>query len=194
MAIVTLDTFTGLIKNTNIFSALSVHLGFVTGSGQVKHGSTSFKTPQTLGQLKHCQSWPCPCHLLLPKVPQQHLAILSSANRFQKLEAELSILYFIKPSDFYLYYHQCNCLWSSPSLQFASRRSRASCYCGWILEGSVMVSVLCLESCCCCCCCGGCCCDWCCGWWDWVKVLCCSGKAAERMSWADWFPWSNLDV
>lgn len=61
------------------------------------------------------------------------------------------------------------------------------CYCGWTLEGSVKVSVLCRLSCCCCW-------DWCCWWCDWGKVLCCSGNAAERISWVEGFPWSNLEV
>lgn len=120
------------------------------------------------------QSWPCPHHHLV-----------AFLNRFQKLEVDLnttvlgSLHTVTSVASVQLFVRQ-------PLLAVCFKKRQRPHYCGWTLEGSVILSVLCRDSCCCCW-------DWCC-WWCWVKVLCCSGKAAERISWADWFPWSNLDV
>lgn len=77
--------------------------------------------------------------------------------------------------------HLRDSFWPSPSFRVRGR----VCYCGWTLEGSVRLSVLCR------CCCG---CGWCCCWCEGGKVLCCSGKAAERMSCVEGLPCSSLDV
>lgn len=159
-------------KNTNIFSItlFSVTFGDFTWTNY-----NMAANPLEHRNWGNAQSWPCPHHHLV-----------AFLNKFQKLEVDLhttvleSLHTVTSVASVQLFVGQ-------PLLEVCFKKRQRPHYCGWTLEGSVILSVLCRDSCCCCW-------DWCCWWWDWVKVLCCSGKAAERISWADWFPWSNLDV
>lgn len=184
------ETGTEPLKVTNIVSAFLIDWRSCFIAELLNIWQYTLSIEKIAGRGKHCQNWLWPRDPLLPAGIARTSGALGSvfpANQSQKLQH--STLHLVKLLELFLVASDrlSNC--SGQPLPPPRSERRRVCYCGWTLEGSLSPSVLCRCSCCCCCC-GA----WCCWWCDGGKPLCCSGNAAERMSWAEGLPWSNLEV